>query len=77
MHQFVVWTALSLEGVGCNLQHYNFNPSFTEDVLSTWDLPKTWSLKAQNVFGTPKNGMTRDRERTYKPLNGRIMLVGE
>ena len=31
MHQFLVWTALELEGLGCNLQHFNFIPEFTEE----------------------------------------------
>ena len=77
MHQFVVWTAFSLEGMGCNLQHYNFIPEFVDQVLAAWKLPQTWKLKAQLVFGKLKDGkMERKHERTYKPLDERVMVIG-
>jgi uncharacterized protein len=71
-----VWTALELEGLGCNLQHYNFSPDFTKEVLETWDLPKMWLLKAQLVFGTPQDGLKRRHERTYLPLEDRVKFIG-
>jgi len=68
-----VWTALELEGLGCNLQHYNFNPEFTAEVLEEWKLPKTWKLKAQLVFGTPTGGP--DKVKTFAPIEERVKLV--
>lgn len=51
MHQFIAWTALANEGLGCNLQHYQ--PSITPYVNKTYDVPASWALKAQLVFGQP------------------------
>lgn len=76
MNQFIVWTALELEGLGCNLQHYNFMPKFTEQVQKEWKLPETWALHAQLVFGTPVDGLKRARERTYLPLDERVRVIG-
>ncbi|KAF7191773.1 putative nitroreductase HBN1 [Pseudocercospora fuligena] len=76
MHQFVAWTALELEGLGCNLQHFNFMEEFSDAVSKEWNLPSTWKLKAQLVFGTPVNGLVRKRERTYKPLEERVQMFG-
>ena len=72
----IVWTALSLEGVGCNLQHYNFIPAFMQQVRDEWQLPATWELKSQMVFGQPsKPGFERDgpRPRTYLPVEERVL----
>lgn len=76
MHQFITWTALELEGLGCNLQHYNFLPPFVDEVRKIWNLPETWTLHAQLVFGTPQNGLQRSRERTYEPLEARVKVFG-
>ena len=76
MHQFIVWTALELEGLGCNLQHFNFMPEFSKEVSKQWDLPKSWQLKSQLVFGKPEDGLVRKRERTYAPIEDRLKLIG-
>ena len=52
MHQFVIWTAFEAEGLGCNLQHYN--PLIDIKLASMFDVPVTWNLKAQLVFGKPE-----------------------
>jgi predicted oxidoreductase (fatty acid repression mutant protein) len=69
----LVWTALEREGLGCNLQHYNFSANFVRDVAETWNLPKTWSLKSQLVFGKPTAGP--DRVKTFNPIDGERLLV--
>ncbi|HCM64664.1 MAG TPA: nitroreductase [Morganella sp. (in: Bacteria)] len=48
--QFAVWTALSEENIGASLQHYN--PIIDEQVRKSWDLPESWKLRAQLVFGS-------------------------
>lgn len=48
--QFAVWTALHTEGLGASLQHYN--PIVDEEVHATWDVPASWKLRAQIVFGS-------------------------
>ena len=75
---YLVWMALELEGLGANLQHYNFMPKFTEEVLETWNLPKEWKLKSQQVFGAPDGGeLKRRHPRTYQEIDGeRLMVFG-
>ncbi|KAJ9602599.1 hypothetical protein H2200_012792 [Cladophialophora chaetospira] len=76
MHQFIAWTALELEGLGANLQHYNFMPEFVDAVRKEWNIPDTWALHSQLVFGTPQHGLERSRERTYLPLEERVKVHG-
>ncbi|OAT25864.1 nitroreductase family protein [Proteus myxofaciens] len=71
MAQLSVWTALAAENVGASLQHYN--PIIDDEVHSTWDIPKTWKLRAQMIFGSieqeagEKNYMEDEsRFRVYK-----------
>ena len=63
MLQFIVWTALAAEGLGCNLQHYQ--PYITPYVMDKYDVPETWELKAQLVFGTPTAGPGDEKARTH------------
>lgn len=77
MHQFIAWTALELEGLGCNLQHFNFMDEFEDAVKKEWELPSAWKLKSQLVFGAPENGqLVRRKERTYAPLEDRVKVFG-
>ena len=48
--QFAVWTALAEAGIGASLQHYN--PVVDADVAKTWDVPASWTLRAQMPFGS-------------------------
>ncbi|KAI8968812.1 Nitroreductase [Trametes punicea] len=70
MLQFVVWTALETEGLGATLQHYN--PIVTPKVMSTWNLPSSWTLIAQMPFGKPA---APPNERTFAPIEGERYLV--
>ncbi|KIW94164.1 uncharacterized protein Z519_05480 [Cladophialophora bantiana CBS 173.52] len=76
MAQLIVWAALELEGLGCNLQHYNFMSEFREKVRNEWNIPETWALHSQLVFGAPLDGLKRSRERTYLPLEDRVKMYG-
>ena len=49
MLQFAIWTALEDLGLGVNLQHYN--PLIDDDIKKVFDLPDSWDLVAQMVFG--------------------------
>ncbi|KAK6379614.1 type II nitroreductase [Exophiala oligosperma] len=51
MHQIALWTALELEGLGASLQHSHFVPGVEDGIRSTFDIPPTWSVKAEIVFG--------------------------
>lgn len=50
MAQFAVWTALAEAGIGASLQHYN--PVVDEAVAKTWNIPASWTLRAQMPFGS-------------------------
>lgn len=72
MVQIHTWDALELEGLGANLQHYNFLPNFTADVLKTWNLPDTWDMHAQLVFGKP---VAPPKEKEFDQVEGKRLLV--
>ena len=44
------WTALSTISIGANLQHYN--PVIDASIAKTWDIPASWKLRSQLVFGS-------------------------
>ncbi|TCB50643.1 nitroreductase family protein [Acinetobacter sp. ANC 4779] len=48
--QFATWTALHTDGLGAYLQHYN--PIVDEQVRAEWNIPASWKLRAQLVFGS-------------------------
>lgn len=47
--QFAVWTALSEKNIGASLQHYN--PIVDEETAKVFEVPHSWKLRAQLVFG--------------------------
>ncbi len=49
MLQINIWTALTEEGFGANIQHYN--PVIDKKVKELFDLPKNYKLMAQMPFG--------------------------
>ncbi|WP_313757033.1 nitroreductase family protein [Tissierella sp.] len=69
MHQFVIWTALELEGYGASLQHYN--ELIEVDVKKEWNIPNKWKLIAQMPFGKPT---AEPGEKEYAPLEERIKI---
>ena len=72
MLQIHTWDALELEGLGANLQHYNFLPGFTDQVRGQWNLPESWDLKAQLVFGKPA---TQPEVKQFNQVEGKRLLV--
>lgn len=74
IHHFVAWTALDAEGLGASLQHYGFVPGVKEEVAKTFNLPDSWVLKAQLVFGTRLS--KPDLPRTYEPIEPRVLVQG-
>ena len=51
MLQSNIWVALTIEGLGASLQHYN--PLIDDAVRKEWDIPADWKLIAQMPFGNP------------------------
>lgn len=71
MIQYALWTTLATVQVGANLQHYN--PVIDEAVAKTWQIPTTWKLRAQLVFG----GIAAPAgEKTYAPVEERFKSFG-
>ena len=67
MLQYIIWTSLSIEGLGASLQHYN--PLIDEEVNKTWNIPDNWRLIAQMPFGKPTS---LAKEKQFAPLDTRV-----
>lgn len=67
MLQYVIWTALEVEGFGATLQHYN--PIIDDEVKAEWGIPFEWKLIAQMPFGKP---VAPAGEKTFSPLEDRV-----
>ena len=71
MHQYAIWTALASINVGASLQHYN--PAIDEAVARTWNVPASWKLRAQLVFG----GIAAPAgEKSFEPVEARLKVYG-
>ncbi|KAH8817324.1 nitroreductase-like oxidoreductase [Xylogone sp. PMI_703] len=71
MHQLLIWTALSLEGLGGNLQHYN--PLIDDEVKKTWSIGSDWKLLSQLVIGKPVGDAPAAKEK--KPVADRYKII--
>ncbi|EES75247.1 hypothetical protein POTG_00478 [Paenibacillus sp. oral taxon 786 str. D14] len=69
MLQYVVWTALSDEGVGASIQHYN--PLIDEEMRKEWGVPESWKLIAQMPFGNIE-APAGDKE--FGPIDNRMKV---
>ena len=69
MHQFVIWTALEIEGFGVSLKHYN--ELIENDIKKEWSIPDNWKLIAQMPFGKPT---AEPDEKQFQPLEDRIRV---
>ena len=69
MLQLVVWTALTDEGFGASLQHYN--PLIDDAVKKEWNLPDSWKLLAQMPFGKQ---LSTPGEKQFQPIEERFMV---
>ena len=74
MHQYYLWVALEALGLGANLQHYN--PLIDDEVKRTWDVPGDWKLKAQMVFGVPKEGSELGEKVQKVAVEERVRVFG-
>lgn len=70
MLQYVIWTALTVEGLGASLQHYN--EVIEEKVTENWDIPKGWKLIAQMPFGKP---VANPNDKEFSPLKERVKTL--
>ena len=71
MHQYAVWTTFAAAGIGSNLQHYN--PVIDQAVAEQWQIPASWTLRAQLVFG----GIAAPAaDKQFAPIEGRFKVHG-
>jgi len=66
-----VWTALEASGLGANLQHYNSEPGVEEKISKAFDIPPTWKINAQLVFGKP---VEDPKVRTFEDIDARVVI---
>lgn len=69
MLQYVVWTALELEGLGATLQHYN--PIIDDAVKKEWNVSDSYKLIAQMPFGNP---MAPPDVKEFMPIEQRLKI---
>jgi uncharacterized protein len=69
MTQFIVWTALEVEGLGASLQHYS--PLIDEEVRREWNVSPDWKLLSQLVFGKP---ISPPAEKTFQSIEDRVKV---
>lgn len=67
MLQINIWNALSAEGLGVSLQHYN--PLIDDKVREQWRIPHNWKLRGQMPFGKPTSG---PQDKDFLPLEDRV-----
>jgi predicted oxidoreductase (fatty acid repression mutant protein) len=73
MNQLIAWTALSAEGVGASLQHYQ--PGITPYLQEKYGVDASWGLKAQLVFGGVIGEVPGAKEKTH--LERSLVVYGE
>jgi predicted oxidoreductase (fatty acid repression mutant protein) len=69
MLQYVVWTALTAEGLGASLQHYN--PLIDEAIQKKWNIPTSWRLVGQMPFGSRTKA---PGEKKFQPIEERMKV---
>lgn len=69
MHQYVIWTALEMEGFGASLQHYN--EVIEASVKAEWQIDSNWKLIAQMPFGKPT---APAGEKVISPIENRFHI---
>lgn len=69
MLELNVWTALEELGLGANIQHYN--PVIDDAVKEMFDIPKSWKLDAQMVFG---NKTADPDPKDKEDINSRVIV---
>jgi predicted oxidoreductase (fatty acid repression mutant protein) len=69
MLQYNVWLSLHIEGFGASLQHYN--PLIDDEVRKEWNIPGSWKLWSQMVFGKPT---APAGEKEFSPLEERVKI---
>jgi len=68
---------LANEGLGANLQHLQAQLSKAVAADKSWNVPESWSLRAQLVFGKPTGPPRGGVEKQFAPLEPRVKVFGK
>ncbi|GAA6008571.1 hypothetical protein JCM11491_003352 [Sporobolomyces phaffii] len=66
---YVIWTGLQAEGLGVHFQHYN--PVIDDKVQKEWNVPESWKLRGQLVFG---EALESAGDKDFEPLDKRVKV---
>ncbi|BGP29131.1 Putative nitroreductase [Rhodotorula toruloides] len=66
---YIIWTALDAEGLGASFQHYT--DVVQKDVEEMLQVPSTWKLRANLVFGAPT---VPPMEKAFQSLEDRVKV---
>ncbi len=69
MLQYIIWSALELEGLGASLQHYN--PLIDDAIKKEWNVPDNYKLIAQMPFGNP---LSPPDDKDFLPIEDRFKI---
>lgn len=69
INQYIVWTALEIEGFGASLQHYT--ELIEDEVKSQWHIPNSWKLTGQMPFGKPT---ANPDPKDFRPIEERVKV---
>ena len=70
MLQFTVWTALSIEGIGASLQHYN--ELIEDEIKKEFNISRDWKLIAQMPFG---KAVMAAGDKEFMPIENRVKII--
>lgn len=76
MAQFMVWSALAVEGMGASLQHLGgVVPGVQEKISAQLGVPASWKSNAIMPFGVPAGPPGRpDSPKTFEPIENRVKV---
>jgi predicted oxidoreductase (fatty acid repression mutant protein) len=70
--QYIVWTALSIEGIGASLQHFGgMNQEVNKGLLKLLELPEEWQSSAIMPFGVPA---APAGDKQFSPIEERVKV---
>ena len=74
MHQYYMWTAVEMHGLGASLQHWN--PWIDDAVKKAYHIPEHWVLKAQLIFGDRSPDTRVDEKAQRLSMSERVKVFG-
>ncbi|KAK8845438.1 hypothetical protein IAR55_006151 [Kwoniella newhampshirensis] len=74
--QYIVWTALELEGHGASLQHQTqMSPDIQSAVTNLLEVPPTWTVSGLMPFGIPAGPPGYGGPKVFQPVEDRTKFL--